>query len=407
MVWSQAWKWADVAAKGAAKKAWKPSKAAEKRYAKQLSSVAKEVSARLAGGGTPAELQDALKQYAEQLTPWANQAAANMLGAARKKNEQTWREAANKWSIDLGGMLDADIDDAVREMVERNVLLIKSLPTHAAERVGEMAQKAVLNGTRAETLAKEIAKQGDVTMSRARTIAQTEVSKAQTGLTRARSEAFGGEGYIWRTARDGNRRPSHAAMEGRFVRWDSPPTLDGMTGHAGEFPNCRCYAEPVVHDSAGRVVASPLPTMAEEKESGSRRLLSHWERTNYNPVTPHRPETPLHNVERADFDLKKLSSYTLDPEHPVGKDKARVWKAATGFEKRHAEKLHRLIMEQLPGGEAVRGDHDQHGERFDVIVPIKGLNGRVVDVLTAWIYDRDNKSGKVSTKPRLITTYPM
>ncbi|HBB8701832.1 TPA: phage head morphogenesis protein, partial [Escherichia coli] len=22
-----------------------------------------------------------------------------------------------------------------------------------------------------------------------------------------------------------------------------PPTLDGMTGHAGELPNCRCYKE--------------------------------------------------------------------------------------------------------------------------------------------------------------------
>jgi uncharacterized protein with gpF-like domain len=35
-------------------------------------------------------------------------------------------------------------------------------------------------------------------------------------------------------------------MEGKFVTWDDPPTLDGMKGHAGQFPNCRCYPEPVI-----------------------------------------------------------------------------------------------------------------------------------------------------------------
>ncbi|EFO4716945.1 phage head morphogenesis protein, partial [Escherichia coli] len=38
-------------------------------------------------------------------------------------------------------------------------------------------------------------------------------------------------------------RHSHREMEGKFVEWGKPPTLDGMTGHAGELPNCRCYKE--------------------------------------------------------------------------------------------------------------------------------------------------------------------
>jgi uncharacterized protein with gpF-like domain len=42
-------------------------------------------------------------------------------------------------------------------------------------------------------------------------------------------------------------RESHKAMNGKFVRWDSPPTLsDGTTTHAGQIYNCRCYPDPVL-----------------------------------------------------------------------------------------------------------------------------------------------------------------
>ncbi|MDR8377773.1 phage head morphogenesis protein, partial [Acinetobacter baumannii] len=53
-------------------------------------------------------------------------------------------------------------------------------------------------------------------------------------------------GYIWRTSEDGDVRPSHKAMNGKFVAWNSPPTLDNLKGHAGCLPNCRCYTEPVI-----------------------------------------------------------------------------------------------------------------------------------------------------------------
>ncbi|EFI2486087.1 phage minor head protein, partial [Escherichia coli] len=58
-----------------------------------------------------------------------------------------------------------------------------------------------------------------------------------------RALSIGSNGYIWRTAEDGDVRHSHREMEGKFVEWGKPPTLDGMTGHAGELPNCRCYKE--------------------------------------------------------------------------------------------------------------------------------------------------------------------
>jgi SPP1 gp7 family putative phage head morphogenesis protein len=104
------------------------------------------------------------------------------------------------------------------------------------------AIEAVVTGGRAEPFAKEIAASGDVSRSRANLIARTE-RDVQPARDQARALSIGSNGYIWRTAEDGDVRHSHREMEGKFVEWGRPPTLDGMTGHAGELPNCRCYKE--------------------------------------------------------------------------------------------------------------------------------------------------------------------
>lgn len=400
------WTWADAAQRRAGRTVFAPSKAAERAYARQLKGVADEVTKALASAKSPGEAQRQLKRYAKTIEPWARQAAANMVGAAAKKNAQSWRAAAAKWGIDLKGLLEADITTAMAERIAENVKLISSIPLQAAEKVAAMAGEAVLSGGRADEIMNRLIKEGGVAQSRARVIALTEVSKAGTALTRARAESVGSEGYIWRTARDGATRPSHRAMEGRFVKWSEPPTLDGMTGHAGEFPNCRCYPEPVVHDSAGREVASPLPTREQEKASGEHKLRSQWERTDNNPVTPHVDGRPLPNVERARFLPEKLTAYAMDQDNPRGRDKARLWQGALGFDKRHAAEVERQIMDKLPGREAIRGDHDKYGERFVVVVPMEGRNGRVVDVKTVWMYKRDQKRGTVSSRPQLVTCYP-
>jgi len=406
MTWSRLWSWQDMTEAKAVNKAWRPSKAAERRYAKQLLSVAGEVSGLLGQGLDPKEAQRRLKAYGESLDKWAEQAAANMIGTAKLQNEQTWRAAAQRMGIDLKSFLGVDIQEAVQARVEQNILLIKSIPFHAAQRVGELAQQAVAEGTRAQTLVKQIAEQGNVAMSRARTIALTEVSKAQTAFTQARAQGVGSEGYIWRTTRDGQRRSSHAAMEGRFVHWDKPPTLDGMTGHAGEFPNCRCYCEPVVPDSKGQAVTgSPLPTMEQETAAGRIAPRSHWEKQDFNPIVPHQPGAALHNVEHAVFDRGKLADYSMNSDSERGANKARVWKTALGMDKRHAREVERQVMAALADHPVTNRQVNQFGEKFRVIVPVTGPNGRTVDVTTAWIYDRNEKTGSVSAKPRLTTCY--
>jgi SPP1 gp7 family putative phage head morphogenesis protein len=405
MTWTRAWSWQDVKQGRAASKAWQPSKAAGRRYTKQLRSVGKEVSKLLDKGLDPAQAQQQLEAYAQALEPWAEQSATNMVRSCKRKTDQTWRASAERWGIDIKGLLNTDISEAVRTRVAENIRLIKSIPAQAAENVGQLAHEAVLAGTRAEEMATRIAAEGNIAMNRARTIATTEISKASTALIEARAQGVGSDGYIWRTTRDGSRRSSHAAMEGKFVRWDKPPTLDGMTGHAGEFPNCRCYPEPVIHDSKGKEVDSPMPTMKQEKVSGSHKLRSQWERQDFNPVTPHHENESLHNVTRANFDLGKLTNYSMDPTSKRGKHKARVWEAALGMDKSHAKDVEQQILRQLPELPSHRDQVDEHGERFYTLAPVAGPNGRSVDVRAVWIYDRDQKSGTVSTKPRLVTCF--
>lgn len=128
------------------------------------------------------------------------------------------------------------------------VTLIKSLPLEAAERVHRLAIEGIETGGRASSLAAEIMRTGEVTQSRATLIARTETGRVSTVLTQVRAEHIGSPGYTWRTVGDSDVRPSHRAMDRQFVPWGKPPTLDGLTGHAGAIPNCRCYCEPVIPD---------------------------------------------------------------------------------------------------------------------------------------------------------------
>jgi hypothetical protein len=45
------------------------------------------------------------------------------------------------------------------------------------------------------------------------------------------------------------------------------------------------------------------------------------------------------------------------------------------------------------------------GKKYEVVVPITGPNGRMVDVLTVWQFDRLPNSMQYADTPRLVTLY--
>ncbi|HFB2121746.1 TPA: phage minor head protein [Escherichia coli] len=228
------------------------SRQAEIRYRTSLRRIARAVGDIVNGhydgsNDSITEIIAALERYSEIITPWATKVAENFTADLTRQNEKVWRQHSKNISRELSNLVEsASVGQVMQSIIAEQVKYIKSLPLEAADRVYDIqnrATEAVVTGGRAEHFAKEIAVSGDIAKSRADLIARTELGRATGALDQARALSIGSNGYIWRTAEDGDVRHSHREMEGKFVEWGKPPTLDGMTGHAGELPNCRCYKE--------------------------------------------------------------------------------------------------------------------------------------------------------------------
>lgn len=231
---------------------------AEKQYAIRLRQVAKHVG-ELVRGMAPdglvtdvAALISILNRYGETLKPWAESVASRMIEDVSRRDATAWEKHGKA----IGQALRKEINSAptghaFRTSLAEQVTKITSLPREAAERVYRLTSEALPTGRRAADIAQEILNSGEVTKSSAMMLARTGVSSTATQLTKSRALFIGSEGYFWRTSKDAAVRPSHRKMEGVFVRWDSPPTLDGFQGHCGEYANCRCFPEPVIPDRYG------------------------------------------------------------------------------------------------------------------------------------------------------------
>ncbi len=233
---------------------------AESEYARNLRAVARHVGHFIRGlfpGGEPAH-PDALTQlaaglagYAEALTPWAEATAARMIADVAQRDELAWKRLGDRMSRALHREVQTtNLGEVVRGRLASQVMLIKSLPLEAAQRVQELTVRQRLGGGRSDDVVAEIMRSGEVTENRATLIARTETGRTATEFTRARAEKVGSTGYIWRTARDRDVRKRHKELEGTFHEWDDPPVAEanGARHAPGCFPNCRCWAEPVVPD---------------------------------------------------------------------------------------------------------------------------------------------------------------
>ena len=173
-----------------------------------------------------------------------------MVTEVARRDERAWFAQADRMGRALRDEIaSAPLGEVMRERQAEQVRLITSLPTEAAQRVGEMTREGIAEGWRASQIAAEIMKTGEVTKSRADLIARTEVGRTATLLTQARAEHVGSSSYIWRTAGDSDVRPGHKALNGKVIKWSDPPECDpGYRAHAGAIFNCRCYPEPILDD---------------------------------------------------------------------------------------------------------------------------------------------------------------
>lgn len=235
---------------------------AEKTYVRQLRGVGRDVGnivRKLAPDGlvTPDNLSainDSLENYAVLLEKWAEAASNRMQAEVGRYDYAAWESLGKQMGQAIGKEIrNAPTGRALRGYLAEQVQLITSLPRDAGKRVHKLTLQGLADSTRAAEIQREILQTGKVTEARAMLIARTEVARTASALTMARAQHIGSEGYIWRTSMDEQVRPSHRKMEGKYVRWDSPPTLiDGTTTHAGMIYNCRCWPEPILADEGMR-----------------------------------------------------------------------------------------------------------------------------------------------------------
>ncbi len=96
----------------------------------------------------------------------------------------------------------------------------------------------------------------------------------------------------------------------------------------------------------------------------------------------------LPNAKNAVVDIEKLRDYCLNPDHPKGKHKARVFLEKLGISRNDAEQLRLLILESILTAEGTEQESTPFGLRFIVDLQISWSNRFVLStaaVRTAWI----------------------
>ncbi|KHT17931.1 S-type pyocin domain-containing protein [Pectobacterium brasiliense] len=107
----------------------------------------------------------------------------------------------------------------------------------------------------------------------------------------------------------------------------------------------------------------------------------------------------LQNSDKATIDKNKLTGYALNPEHPAGGHKAKVFESALGYNQSNMDELIAQVRLRVGSSPAVLGNATNYGQQVIVDMPIEGINGGSAIVRTGWFFNNG------SDVPRLVTIY--
>jgi filamentous hemagglutinin len=94
----------------------------------------------------------------------------------------------------------------------------------------------------------------------------------------------------------------------------------------------------------------------------------------------------LVNADQAVINPSKLTDYALNPDHPVGGNKAVVFDSSLGFNQSSADDFLAQLKQGVTKNPGTPGVVDQFGSRFTVDIPVTGQNGNKAVVRTGFIY---------------------
>jgi hypothetical protein len=109
---------------------------------------------------------------------------------------------------------------------------------------------------------------------------------------------------------------------------------------------------------------------------------------------------PLPRAADAYIDPDKLIHYSLDPNSPVGRHKARVFERVLAIGRKDWRYLYDQVLDALPDCPVTSVRPARRVEEdttWGVVMPIRGLNGRQALVRTSWKL--------VRRRPELISAF--
>jgi hypothetical protein len=113
----------------------------------------------------------------------------------------------------------------------------------------------------------------------------------------------------------------------------------------------------------------------------------------------------LRNARHAVIDERKLTDYVLSPTHPRGRDKARIFRSALGYDRSSCGHLIEQIRRAILRHEAVFVRQDRYGRHYRVDLMLEGPRG-TAPVRTGWLYDRGSDVPRLTMPFVLRSTGP-
>ena len=104
--------------------------------------------------------------------------------------------------------------------------------------------------------------------------------------------------------------------------------------------------------------------------------------------------------ERAYVAPSKVADYLLSQTHPVGRWKAKVFRAA-GFDETNVSELEEALLSVVRSQDVSSVERSAHGTKYVVEGEIGTPSGRRLTLRTVWIIESGTQA------PRLVTAYAL
>jgi hypothetical protein len=98
--------------------------------------------------------------------------------------------------------------------------------------------------------------------------------------------------------------------------------------------------------------------------------------------------------------LQNYENYSLNPNHPEGKHKARVLLRTLGIDRNDAEQLRQIVLKAVLTTDAIEQKPTEFGRRFVVdfqVSWVKKSMSNTATVRTAWIIRNDENFPRLTT----------